>query len=79
MFLSKTEQLFPVSGPWCTLWGPCALKRPSGFQAKRISDLKKIEKYVEIFIFCCGFKKCVFVENGVIFAIFFVFPLGIPF
>ena len=30
--------------------GPCALKRLSDFQAKRISDPKKIEKHVEILI-----------------------------
>ena len=28
-------------------------------------------------LFCCGFKKCVFVENGAI--LFFVFALGDPY
>ena len=38
---------------------------------------EKIEKHVEIF-FRRGFKKCIFVENGAIFTIFFSFSLSVP-
>ena len=41
-----------------------------------VSDPKKMGEILESFSFCCGFKKCVFVENG---AIFFCFrPLVHP-
>ena len=77
VFSSKTERCCFFSGPWCTLWGPCALQRLSRFKAETNSDLKNVEKKVEIFIFCWGCKKCVFVENR---AIFFPFlALGAPY
>ena len=46
--------------------------QPAG---KKKSEPKKIEKHVEIFIFRCGFKKCVFVKNG---AFFFRFQPLVP-
>ena len=70
MFLSKTERFFFRFRPLVHPEGPCALKR--------ISEPEKIENVLKIY-FCCGFNKPVFVENGPIFAIFFVFALGAPF
>ena len=34
VFPSKTERFFFFFGSWCTLQGPCALKRLSRFQAR---------------------------------------------
>ena len=48
------------------------MKRRSCFQAKKNCPDKN-QKHVENFIFRCGFKECVLVENGAIFAIFFRF------
>ena len=48
-------------------WGPVLLVMDPA--DKEIADLK-IEKIVDIFIFCCSFKKCVFVDNRAIFVVF---------
>ena len=68
---SKTEQLFFVFGPWGPLKEPCTEKtEPFSGQTKFGSE--KTSKNMLIF-FCCGFKKCVCVENGAIVALCFVF------
>ena len=36
------EGFFVVFGRWCTLLGPCALKRLIRFQAKKNPDPKKL-------------------------------------
>ena len=65
-----------VGGPNCVGWGR---NSSLGAQSEKKSDPEKLGKKVEIFIFCCGFKKSVFVENGAISAIFSSFStLGGP-
>ena len=74
-----SPELFEKIAIYLVFGGVWALTEIPGPNRQKNSDPKKIEKHVETFIFCCGFKKCVFVENGAIFAIFSPFALGAPF
>ena len=65
----ENRDLLSFGGLW-------ALAEIPGPNRPKNSDPPKIEKQVEQFIFRCGFKKFVLVENRAIFAFFFPFALG---
>ena len=76
MFFSKSEQFISLSDLDAPCGGRGHWKDLAVFRWKRFWSRKKIKKHVENLVFCCRFKKYVFVKNGRIF--FSFLALGAP-
>ena len=77
-FRQKRGNFLSSSAPGAPYRGRDTEKTQPFSGPKKFLTRKKVEKRVEHLIFRCGFKKCVRVENGAIFAIFFPFRPLVP-
>ena len=76
--LGSFTRVFRENRDLLVFGGVWALREIPGLERQKPLDPKTIKKTSWKFVFCCRFKKCVFVKNGVIFFRFrpLVSPIG---